>query len=121
MDYIVTKTGWIDGVYRTANSRANYTDEAAKWLRLAGLIAPAAADEAAPHPLDHDGDGKPGGSQPGDNDLTSFGSAIDLAEAAETNQINFNALRSAARQFLFDDVPAKKAEIITALRRLEPS
>lgn len=32
---------------------------------LAAIVAPEPAPVASPHPLDHDGDGRPGGSMPG--------------------------------------------------------
>lgn len=123
--YEVLQEGWIDGDYRRKGETVPMDDAAAKWLVLGGQIAeatassvaaaaPAAASKASP--LDHDGDGKAGGSLPAIDvgDLNAAG----LAVAADLGQIDFNTLRIAAKRFL-GEVPAKKADIIAALNAVE--
>lgn len=118
MRYRVTETGWLDGEYRREGDIIEKTEIEAKWLVLGGQLAPAAETAAPAHrdPLDHDGDGKAGGSKSAVavDDLTAAG----LATAAELGTVDYNTLRVAARRFLGDDVPAKKAEIIAALQML---
>lgn len=120
MHYRVTQTGWIDGDYRREGDIIEKTELEAKWLVLGGqleLVPVAARTREARHPLDHDGDGKAGGSKPAVavDDLTAAG----LATAGELGTIDYNTLRAAARRFLGDDVPTKKADIIAALHGVE--
>lgn len=118
MHYRVTETGWLDGEYRREGDVVEKSPAEAKWLVLGGQLAPATEAAAPAHrdPLDHDGNGKAGGSKPAVavDDLTAAG----LATAAELGTIDYNTLRVAARRFLGDDVPTKKAEIIAALQIL---
>lgn len=109
MHYIVSATGWLDGTYRRKGETVEMSDDAAKWLLLSGQVMVATSQR---NPLDHDGDGKAGGSKPAvaADALTAAG----LATAAELGTIDFNTLRVAARRYL-DDVPTKKADIIAAL------
>jgi len=70
-------------------------------------------------PLDHDGDGKKGGTKksvaPPKADIAiSPGAADALALAGG----NFMAFKSAAKKVLGDDLPAKKPEIVAALEAL---
>lgn len=119
MHYRVTQTGWLDGEFRREGDSIEKTEAEAKWLVLSGQLAmlPVASAHPARDPLDHDGDGKAGGSKPAVNvdDLTAAG----LATAAELGTVDYNTLRLAARRFLGDDVPTKKAEIIAALHALK--
>lgn len=118
MRYRVTQTGWIDGEYRREGDVVEKTEIEAKWLVLGGQLVPATetTTPARRDPLDHDADGKAGGSKSAVavDDFTAAG----LATAAELGTVDYNTLRVAARRFLGDDVPGKKADIITALQIL---
>ena len=121
MRYTVSETGWLDGKYRRKDEIVEMSDEAAKWLRRSGQLVPAPANATRQRrdPLDHDGDGKPGGSKPA-VDVDSL-TAAGLATAAELGTVDYNTLRVAARRFLGEDVPVKKADIIAMLHaRGEP-
>lgn len=119
--YEVLTEGWIDGSYSRKGERLTMPGDAAKWLILGGQIKEieeAGEPAAGPaNPLDHDGDDKAGGSLPA-SDLGDL-SAAGLAVAAELGEVDFNTLRTTAKRFLGNDVPAKKADIIAALNKVE--
>lgn len=119
-DYVVVTEGWIDGNYRREGELIRMSADSAKWLLLGGQIAEAeaSATKTASHTsaLDHDRDGKPGGSLPASD--VSHLSPSELADIAERNDIGFNTLRTAARQHLGADMPSRKDAIIAALRAL---
>ncbi len=124
--YTVNQDGWLDGNYRTKGEPVQMTEEQAKWLVLGDRIseaapssagAPAEALPTAKHPLDHDNNGKAGGSMKAQPLLDDVGAA-ELAEMAERNEVDFNTLRSTARKFLGDKTPGRKELIVAALKAL---
>lgn len=111
--YIRHKDGTMERVAFTAPA-------AGSLAAVAQSVAPASSQRSdsplTQHPLDHDGDGKAGGSLPATSVAQDI-SAVELADLGERNDIDFPTLRTAARRFLGNAVPAKKKDIITALRK----
>lgn len=67
-------------------------------------------------PLDHDDDGKKGGSTPGQAGDAPM-SVADLLAAAEVEPpMDWHTFRAEAKKFLGEDCPSKKDEIIDALK-----
>jgi hypothetical protein len=79
---------------------------------------PGEGDDAPASPLDHDGDGRPGGSlpaAPGDRVM----SVAELIAAADADPpMAFFTFRAEAKKLLGDNLPATKAEIVDALKAL---
>jgi len=119
--YEVLTEGWINGSYCRKGERVAMPADSAKWLILGGQIKEAeeaGAPAAGPaSPLDHDGDGRPGGSKPAGELPADIGAAA-LADLGERNAIDFATLRAGAQRFLGADTPSRKKDIITALRAL---
>ena len=74
--------------------------------------APTASDEA--NPLDHDGDGRPGGSLPAGPALDV--TAAELLARMKARTIAWNAAQKSAKRILGGDCPAGKAAIMEALK-----
>ena len=119
--YEVLTEGWIDGSYSRKGERLTMPGDAAKWLLLGGQIKEieeAGEPAAGPaNPLDHDGDGRPGGSKPAGELPADIGAAA-LADLGERNAIDFATLRAGAQRFLGADTPSRKKDMIAALRAL---
>lgn len=95
-----------------------------RWIGL-GRARAVAEDEvrsimapppAPVNPLDHDGDGKPGGSKPAEPGDTVMTPADLLAALDATPPMEFFTFKAEAKKILGDKTPAKKDDIIAALQ-----
>jgi hypothetical protein len=65
-------------------------------------------------PLDHDGNGKKGGSNPSDDDIVYTAAQLIAAVAADP-PMDWNTFKAAATKLLGPDAPTKKVELVAAL------
>ena len=123
-EYEMLAAGFVAGVYHQKGARLQLVAAEARYLLLAGIVGPVSvqvAPTAAPdirvrNALDHDGDGKSGGSRPAAEirlDITP----AELAGKYKSNLIDYNTLRAQARK-LFNVNESRAADIIAALELL---
>lgn len=95
------------------HNHAAARDLALEKARAARGLAPAGTEF---DPLDHDKNGRKGGSKPAGDDAETVWSARDLLDSVNAEPpMEWNEFKVAAHGILGDDTPSKKVDIVAAL------